>query len=232
MGRSSCAVVVRCQERRQDDQRVSSLPGDRSRPPPAHPGAESGLWAGRGRGISGRGRPVGQDHDAGSEGPNPGQFQRCLTGLPEQETAVAGQDGMDREPELVDQAVLQQRVRQRAVTEQGEVRAVLLPEPGYLGCCVTPEDGRVVPAGQARQAGRPALRGQGMNLPGRSADLLPTAIRYILGSLSCVTPASLSSPTPCAAWDLAALLAHVSDSLAVVHDAIVTGCVSLELAAQ
>ncbi|HEX9355558.1 MAG TPA: hypothetical protein VF933_17295 [Streptosporangiaceae bacterium] len=60
---------------------------------------------------------------------------------------MAGQDGMDREPELVDQAVLQQRVRQRAVTEQGEVRAVLLPEPGYLGCCVTPEDGRVVPAG-------------------------------------------------------------------------------------
>lgn len=70
-----------------------------------------------------------------------------------------------------------------------------------------------------------------MNLPGRSADLLPIAIRYILSSLSCVTPASLSSPTPCAAWDLAALLAHVSDSLAVVHDAIVTGCVSLELAA-
>jgi uncharacterized protein (TIGR03086 family) len=70
-----------------------------------------------------------------------------------------------------------------------------------------------------------------MNLPGRSADLLPIAIRYILGSLSCVTPASLSSPTPCAAWDLAALLAHVSDSLAVVHDAVVTGCVSLELAA-
>ena len=71
-----------------------------------------------------------------------------------------------------------------------------------------------------------------MDVPGRSADLLPVAIRYILGSLSCVTPASLASPTPCAAWDLAALLAHVSDSLAVVHDAIVTGCVSLEPAAQ
>ena len=71
-----------------------------------------------------------------------------------------------------------------------------------------------------------------MNRPGPGADLLPMAVRYILGSLACVTPASLSSPTPCAAWDLAALLAHLSDSLAAVHGAIVTGCVSLEFAAQ
>jgi len=53
---------------------------------------------------------------------------------------MAGQDGMDRKPELVDQAVLQQRVRQRAVTVEGEVRAVLLLEPGYLGCGVTADD--------------------------------------------------------------------------------------------
>jgi uncharacterized protein (TIGR03086 family) len=58
------------------------------------------------------------------------------------------------------------------------------------------------------------------------------AIQYTLGSLSYVTPASLSGPTPCAAWDLGALLAHVSDSLAAVHDALATGCVSLEPAAQ
>jgi uncharacterized protein (TIGR03086 family) len=71
-----------------------------------------------------------------------------------------------------------------------------------------------------------------MDLPRGRADLMATAIRYTLGSLSYVTPAALSGPTPCAAWDLAALLAHVSDSLAAVHDALVTGCVSLEPAAQ
>lgn len=71
-----------------------------------------------------------------------------------------------------------------------------------------------------------------MDLPRGSADLMAMAIRYTLGSLSYVTPASLSGPTPCAAWDLAALLAHVSDSLAALHDAVATGCVSLEPAAQ
>jgi uncharacterized protein (TIGR03086 family) len=71
-----------------------------------------------------------------------------------------------------------------------------------------------------------------MDLPRDRADLMAKAIRYTLGSLSYITPASLSGPTPCAAWDLAALLAHVSDSLAAVHDALLTGCVSLEPAAR
>jgi uncharacterized protein (TIGR03086 family) len=71
-----------------------------------------------------------------------------------------------------------------------------------------------------------------MDLPRGSAGLMAMALRYTLGSLSYVTPAALSGPTPCAAWDLAALLAHVSDSLAAVHDALATGCVSLEPAAQ
>jgi uncharacterized protein (TIGR03086 family) len=71
-----------------------------------------------------------------------------------------------------------------------------------------------------------------MDLPRDRADLMAMAIRYTLGSLWYVTPALLSGPTPCAAWDLAALLAHVSDSLAAVHDALVTGCVSLEPAAR
>jgi uncharacterized protein (TIGR03086 family) len=71
-----------------------------------------------------------------------------------------------------------------------------------------------------------------MDLPGDRDDLMAMAIQYTLGSLSYVTPASLSGPTPCAAWDLGALLAHVSDSLAAVHDALATGCVSLEPAAQ
>lgn len=71
-----------------------------------------------------------------------------------------------------------------------------------------------------------------MDLPRGSADLTTMAIRYTLGSLSYVTPASLSGPTPCSGWDLATLLAHLSDSLAALQEALVTGCVSLDLAAQ
>src|ERR1700733_5040765 len=70
-----------------------------------------------------------------------------------------------------------------------------------------------------------------MDLPRGGADLLAMAIRSALGSLPYVTPVSLSGPTPCAAWDLATLLAHLSDSLAALHEALVTGCVSLEPAA-
>ena len=62
-----------------------------------------------------------------------------------------------------------------------------------------------------------------------STDLLEIAIGYAVGSLSCVTPGSLSYPTPCAAWDLGALLEHVSDSLAALHEAIATGWVSLDV---
>lgn len=63
-------------------------------------------------------------------------------------------------------------------------------------------------------------------------DLLEIAIGYAVGSLSCVTPGSLSNPTPCAAWDLGALLEHVSDSLAALHDAIATGRVSLDVSGR
>jgi uncharacterized protein (TIGR03086 family) len=65
-----------------------------------------------------------------------------------------------------------------------------------------------------------------------STDLLEIAIGYAIGSLSCVTPGSLSYPTPCAAWDLGALLEHVSDSLAALHEAIATGWVSLDVLAR
>jgi uncharacterized protein (TIGR03086 family) len=65
-----------------------------------------------------------------------------------------------------------------------------------------------------------------------NTDLLEIAIGYAVGSLSCVTAGSLSSPTPCAAWDLGALLEHVSDSLAALHDAIATGRVSLDVLAR
>jgi uncharacterized protein (TIGR03086 family) len=70
-----------------------------------------------------------------------------------------------------------------------------------------------------------------MASPGSSADVLASAIRYALGSLTLVTPESLSRPTPCAAWDLAALLEHVGDSLAALHDGIAAGQVGLDRAA-
>ena len=60
-----------------------------------------------------------------------------------------------------------------------------------------------------------------------SARLLAGAIHYALGSLTRVTPGLLAGPTPCAAWDLATLLEHISDSLAALYEGIATGHVAL-----
>jgi len=54
-------------------------------------------------------------------------------------------------------------------------------------------------------------------------DLLARAIDYALGSLDTVTPESLSRPTPCAEWDLRALLDHLNDSLLALHEAAALG---------
>jgi uncharacterized protein (TIGR03086 family) len=59
-----------------------------------------------------------------------------------------------------------------------------------------------------------------MGSSGGATRLLEGAVRYARGSLACVRPALLSRPTPCAAWDLAALLQHVDDSLAAFHEGI------------
>ena len=66
-----------------------------------------------------------------------------------------------------------------------------------------------------------------MASPANSAGVLAGAIRYALGSLTCVTPGFLAWPTPCATWDLATLLQHVNDSLAALHEGIATGSVSV-----
>jgi uncharacterized protein (TIGR03086 family) len=57
--------------------------------------------------------------------------------------------------------------------------------------------------------------------PSRSdgVALLERAVSYALGQLHAVTPAALSRPTPCARWDLRALLDHMNDSLGALHDA-------------
>jgi uncharacterized protein (TIGR03086 family) len=57
--------------------------------------------------------------------------------------------------------------------------------------------------------------------------LLERATSYTLGSLQLVTPADLDRPTPCREWDLRALLHHMNDSLAALHEAAETGYVDL-----
>ena len=61
----------------------------------------------------------------------------------------------------------------------------------------------------------------------RDVALLERAMGYTLGSLVLVTPDAMSSPTPCSAWDLRALLLHMNDSLLTLHEAITTARVDL-----
>jgi uncharacterized protein (TIGR03086 family) len=57
--------------------------------------------------------------------------------------------------------------------------------------------------------------------------LLERAITYLLGSLLLVTPEALDRPTPCAGWDLRALLGHLDDSLGALTEAVEAGAVGL-----
>jgi uncharacterized protein (TIGR03086 family) len=56
----------------------------------------------------------------------------------------------------------------------------------------------------------------------RALELLESGAGYALASTVLVTPQLLSRPTPCAAWDVATLLDHVSESTDVLHEAIGT----------
>jgi len=55
--------------------------------------------------------------------------------------------------------------------------------------------------------------------PWSGVELLERAIAYTRGSLAFVTADLFSAPTPCAGWDLRALLAHMDDSLESLHEA-------------
>lgn len=55
--------------------------------------------------------------------------------------------------------------------------------------------------------------------PWSGVELLERAIAYTRGSLSLVTADLMSAPTPCAGWDLRALLTHMDDSLVSLHEA-------------
>lgn len=58
--------------------------------------------------------------------------------------------------------------------------------------------------------------------------LLERAFGYTLGCLNLITPAEMANPTPCAGWDLRALLRHMNDSLLAVHEAVAAGEVGLD----
>jgi uncharacterized protein (TIGR03086 family) len=52
----------------------------------------------------------------------------------------------------------------------------------------------------------------------RGRELLESAISYAIASAGTATGPLLSSPTPCPGWDLEALLDHLSDSIAALHE--------------
>ncbi|MFC4121407.1 maleylpyruvate isomerase family mycothiol-dependent enzyme [Nonomuraea zeae] len=56
--------------------------------------------------------------------------------------------------------------------------------------------------------------------------LLPPAIEYALECVSHITQESLTHQTPCAEWNLAELLSHVNDSLAILHEGAVLGFIA------
>jgi uncharacterized protein (TIGR03086 family) len=58
--------------------------------------------------------------------------------------------------------------------------------------------------------------------------LLAGAISYTLGVCAPVTPGEMSLPTPCAQWDLNALLAHLGESMADLEAGIRTGRLAVD----
>jgi uncharacterized protein (TIGR03086 family) len=67
-----------------------------------------------------------------------------------------------------------------------------------------------------------------MSLPPGAIALLAGAVSYALSVCRLVAPEELALPTPCAQWNLAMLLAHLSASMADLEAAISTGHLDLE----
>jgi uncharacterized protein (TIGR03086 family) len=65
-------------------------------------------------------------------------------------------------------------------------------------------------------------------VPAGAIALLASAIRYALGACAQVAPGEMVLPTPCAEWDLAALLAHLAASMADVESALRAGRLDLD----
>jgi uncharacterized protein (TIGR03086 family) len=64
--------------------------------------------------------------------------------------------------------------------------------------------------------------------PSGAIALMAGAISYALRACARVAPGEMSLPTPCAEWDLEALLAHLAASMADVEAGIRTGCLDLD----
>lgn len=64
--------------------------------------------------------------------------------------------------------------------------------------------------------------------PSGATGLLAGAISYALRACALVTPEELALPTPCAEWDLEALLAHLATSMADLESALRTGHLDLD----
>jgi uncharacterized protein (TIGR03086 family) len=64
--------------------------------------------------------------------------------------------------------------------------------------------------------------------PSGATGLLAGAIGYMLSVCALIGPGEMALPTPCAGWDLAMLLGHLSDSMADLETAIRSGHLDLE----
>lgn len=64
--------------------------------------------------------------------------------------------------------------------------------------------------------------------PSGAITLLAGAISYTLGACVQVAPGEMTLPTPCANWDLEALLAHLAASMADLESALRTGHLELD----
>ena len=64
--------------------------------------------------------------------------------------------------------------------------------------------------------------------PSGAITLLASAISYALAACVQVAPGEMTLPTPCADWDLEALLAHLAASMADLESALRTGHLDLE----
>jgi uncharacterized protein (TIGR03086 family) len=68
--------------------------------------------------------------------------------------------------------------------------------------------------------------------PGGATGLLAGALRYALSVCALVKPVELASPTPCAEWDIRALLRHLGESVADLEAGLRTGSLDLDEAEQ
>jgi len=59
--------------------------------------------------------------------------------------------------------------------------------------------------------------------PGGATGLLAGAVRYALSACALAEPAELAAPTPCAEWDVRALLWHLAESVAELESGLRTG---------